>query len=350
MKKSICSLAFLPALFLLVSCEELFPSREPGSLSIHFANRLSSKASELPDSSRFILEVTGSGGTSVYRGTFGDCPDPLPVDPGTYHVSVRTCEFVAPAFDEPLFGDVQEAVVSSGSTVDVALVCHQVNAGIRLKIASDFLENYPKGMFFVRSDDGRLPYAYREQRIAYFNPGPVSVVLDDEGQQSVLYTRELEEREILTVAISAPGPASSSSGKITVAVDTSRTWTDDAYIIGSGTVSGMDGRDREHAMDVMTARSKTGAQGVWVYGYIIGNASPFLGTTSDTNLAIAGKTSATSKAVCLSVELKKGAVRDALNLVSHPSNLGRKIFLKGDIITYYGIPGVKNISECLLDQ
>ena len=112
----------------------------------------------------------------------------------------------------------------------------------------------------------------------------------------------------------------------------------------------MDGRDKEHAMDVMTARGKTGATGVWVYGYIIGNASPFLGTTSDTNLAIAGKTSATSKAVCLSVELKKGAIRDALNLVSHPSNLGRKIFVKGDIITYYGIPGVKNISECVMEQ
>ncbi len=47
---------------------------------------------------------------------------------------------------------------------------------------------------------------------------------------------------------------------------------------------------------------------------------------------------------------RKDAIRDALNLVSHPSNLGRKIFVKGDIITYYGIPGVKNISECVMDQ
>ena len=346
-------IAFLPAALiaaaLFSSCEELFPSREPGTLSIHFANRPVTKAADLPDSSRFILQVTGSGGKSVYEGTFGDCPDPLPVDPGTYHVSVRSRDFTAPAFDQPLYGDVQEAVVSSGSTVDVALVCHQLNAGIRLRIASDFLDNYPKGLFFVRSDDGRLPYAYREQRIAYFNPGPVSVVLDDDGEQSVLYTKDLAEREILTVAVSAPGPASSSSGRISVAVDTSRTWTEDQYIIGSGTVTAMDGRDREHAMDVTTARSKTGAKGVWVYGYIIGNASPFLGLSSETNLAIAGKTSVSSKAACLSVELKKGSIRDALNLVSHPGNLGRKIFVKGDIATYYGIPGVKEISECHLE-
>ena len=350
MKKRFFLPVALVAAALFSSCEELFPSREPGTLSIHFSNRALTKGADLPDSSQFILQVTGSDGVSVYDGLFGECPDPLPVDPDTYHVSVRSCDFKAPAFGQPLYGDSQEAVVSSGATVDVALLCHQLNAGIRLKIASDFLVNYPKGLFFVQSADGRLPYAYREQRIAYFHPGDVSVVLDDDGSQSILYTKDLAEREILTVAVSAPGPASSSSGKITVAIDTSRTWTDDRYIIGTGPVTAMDGRDKEHAMDVMTARGKTGATGVWVYGYIIGNASPFLGTTSDTNLAIAGKTSATSKAVCLSVELKKGAIRDALNLVSHPSNLGRKIFVKGDIITYYGIPGVKNISECVMDQ
>lgn len=349
MKKQLFFSVALAASLLLSSCEELFPSREPGSLVIHFASRPQTKA-ELPDSSKFLLRVTASDGGTVYDGPFGMCPDPLPVDPGTYHVSVRSCAFHAPSFDTPLYGDEQEAVVSSGATVDVALLCRQVNAGIRLKIASDFLTNYPKGLFFVRSEDGRLPYAYREQRVAYFNPGEVSVVLDDDGTQSVLYTKALEAREILTVSISTPGPASSSSGKISVAVDTSRIWTGEQYVIGSGTVSDRDGRDREHAMDVTTARGKTGMKEVWVYGYIIGNMSPFLAMTSETNLAIAGKTSVSSKSASLSVELKKGALRDALNLVAHPENLGKKVFLKGDIETYFAIPGVKNVTECYLDQ
>ena len=349
MKKQLFFSVALAASLLLSSCEELFPSREPGSLVIHFASRPQTKA-ELPDSSKFLLRVTASDGGTVYDGPFGMCPDPLPVDPGTYHVSVRSCAFHAPSFDTPLYGDEQEAVVSSGATVDVSLLCRQVNAGIRLKIASDFLTNYPKGLFFVRSVDGRLPYAYREQRVAYFNPGEVSVVLDDDGTQSVLYTKALEPREILTVSISAPGPASSSSGKISVAVDTSRIWTGEQYVIGSGTVSDRDGRDREHAMDVTTARGKTGMKEVWVYGYIIGNMSPFLGMTSETNLAIAGKASVSSKSASLSVELKKGALRDALNLVAHPENLGKKVFLKGDIETYFAIPGVKNVTECYLDQ
>ena len=41
-----------------------------------------------------------------------------------------------------------------------------------------------------------------------------------------------------------------------------------------------------------------------------------------------------------------GDVLDALNLVDHEENLGRQVFLKGDIVeAYYGIPGLQNITE-----
>lgn len=341
-------LAILPVF--LIACEDLFSSREPGNLVIHFSTRPSSKAADLPDSSAFLLRVLDEDGKTIYDGLFGDCPDPLQVDPGTYRVSVRSCTFSKPAFDMPLYGDDQDAVVSSGATVDVALTCRQLNAGIRLKIGPDFLTACPKGLFFVQSEEGRLQYAYREQRIAYFQPGNVSVMLDNEGQQDILYTRELEAREILTVAVSVPGSAASSSSRISVQVDTSRNWTGDAFVIGEGGGNRATGADKDHAMDVATARGKTGATGVWVYGYIVGCASPFLGSSSETNLAIAGKTTATSKASCMSVELKKGALRDALNMVKNPGNKGRKVFLKGDLATYYGMPGVKNVTEYVLDQ
>ena len=47
----------------------------------------------------------------------------------------------------------------------------------------------------------------------------------------------------------------------------------------------------------------------------------------------------------MSVKLPKGDVRAAINLVDHPEILGRKIYLKGDLIAaYYGIPGIENIT------
>ena len=346
MKKLRFSLLCLMMASLFVSCNGLLSRPDAGRLNIHFAGLPAVTRSDvtLPDSSAFLLTVIDDAGRAVYDGTFGDCPDPLEVDPGVYHVSVRSEDFSRPKFDCPVFGDEQVAVVSSGSTVDVALVCTQVNAGIRLKISSDFLTNCPRGLLFVQSADGRLQYAYKENRIAYFNPGPVDLQLENDGERSVLYSRNLEAREILTVAVAAPGDAASAGGHISVVVDTSRNWTGDEFVIGAGG-SSVTGKDPDHAMDVKTARGKTGATGVWVYGYIVGCTSPFLGLSSDTNLAIAGRTTVSSKDACLSVELKKGSLRDALNLVSHPDNKGRKVFLKGDIVTYYGIPGVKNITE-----
>lgn len=41
-----------------------------------------------------------------------------------------------------------------------------------------------------------------------------------------------------------------------------------------------------------------------------------------------------------------GDAREALNLVDNPSNLGRRILLKGNVVeAYYGMPGIKNITD-----
>ena len=46
------------------------------------------------------------------------------------------------------------------------------------------------------------------------------------------------------------------------------------------------------------------------------------------------------------MQLPTGSIRDELNLVDHPELLGRKVSLKGDIVeAYYGIPGIKNITD-----
>ena len=104
-----------------------------------------------------------------------------------------------------------------------------------------------------------------------------------------------------------------------------------------------------HPRHVITTH---GAVDVWVYGYIVGGDlsssrcsfdGPF---SSRTNIVLASKSSCRDKQSCLSVQLAKGDVRDALNLVDHPENLGRKIYLKGDIVaSYYGIEGLQGVSE-----
>ena len=70
---------------------------------------------------------------------------------------------------------------------------------------------------------------------------------------------------------------------------------------------------------------------------------------SNANIAIASRASVSDKDACLSVQLLKGDVRDALNLVDNPELLGRKVYMKGDIVeSYYGIPGIKNITDFVI--
>ena len=343
----------------LNSCESLVGDKSQGRIVIHFSEKqyASTKASwnELPDTNDFLLTVTDKEGELVYEGTYGNSPEELLVDPGTYNVSARSIDFRKPAFSAPEYGDDQCVVVSSGGVTDVTLICTQQNSGIKLRVSEDFKLAYPYGELYVGSEDGKLQYDYDESRIAYFNPGNVTVTLEESDKEYPLFTRSLAAREVLSVGLSAPeGRKQNSDGSISIVIDTTRNWTNYDYTVGSENSGG--GSDVDNAVDVATARTMAGAEDVWVYGYIVGSfkstsnivfEEPF---PSATNMAIAGKSSTTNKDSCLSVELKKGTLRDELNLLDHPENKGAKVFLKGDIYeAYYGIPGIKNITDYVIE-
>jgi len=333
-----------------VSCEGLFPE-EPGELCFAIEESPLTKGSSTPaklDTNNFILTVTDAAGRELYRGKYGDSPYNLIVDPGSYNIDLISSEFAEPAFDAPQYGDSRVVKVTAGATTCVALECAQINSGIKLNVNSDFLTSYPNGVLMLRSSEGRLIYGYSEKRIAYFKPGNVSLELSDGGKTSTLFTRQLSARQILVVNVSA-GTSSESRAGISVKVDTGRYWSSESFVIGSGSD---DGSDLSGAIGVSTAEANVGKTGVWVYGYIVGGdlsssrcsfTAPF---ASNTNIAIAEKSSCKEKEKCVSVQLAKGDVRDALNLVDNPGNLGRQVYIKGDIVEkYYGITGVQCVTE-----
>jgi len=333
---------------LCAGCNEWLVPSPQGEIRLCFEDSLrSTKASsEIPDTNAFLLKICDAKGSVLYEGAYGDSPESIMADPGSYSVSVRSREFSAPEFSAPQYGDDQVVVVSSGACSMVRLACAQVNSGVKMKISPDFLVNYPGGALFLKSAEGKLMYSYTEKRVAYFLPGSVSLMMTEGGVDKTLFTRTLEPREILSLRVSAPSPSATGAG-LSVSVDTSRVWTEDHYTIGSGAGSGP-----EDAMGVGDARQHIGEKEVWVYGYIVGGdmssskisfTAPF---TSKTNIAIATRSSTTDRDACMSVQLSKGPVRDALNLVDNPSLKGRSVYLKGDIVaSYYGIPGIQNITD-----
>lgn len=323
---------------------------------------------EIPDTNDFILKVSDAQGKVLYEGAYGDSPESLLVSGGSYTVAVHSIEFTTPGFSRPVYGDEQVVVVKAGMTVTVRLNCVLQNAGVRLQVAPDFLTSYPDGVLYLKAGDTRLMYGYSEKRIAYFKPGPVSLILYDQGADETLLTRTLDARTILTLSISAPYGGTAASSSITVAVDTAKVWSHDTFVIGGGTSGGSgssggtsgDDDDRgaeiDKAISVSDAASHIGEDEVWVYGYIVGGDLSTAGTTvktskltKATHLAIAARSSVTAKASCVSVELPKGPVRDALNLVDHPDLIGSRVYLKGSVVaSYFGTTGLKGVTDYVL--
>ena len=356
--------SMIALLLLPVSSCDLVSSREggKGSLSWRFSPSsavFSTRSSDaVVDTNNFILDIRSVSGEEIYSGPYHSSPETIDVAPGEYVVNARSMDFSAPQFAMPQYGDEQAVIVEAGKKTRCTLVCGLANCGIRRKIGSSFRDTYPDGRIYVESADGSLEYSENEKRIAYFRPGTVSVTLKNSGAERKLYSRDLAKKEVLTLGVSAPPPGEGgqeSGMEFEIAVDTTMTWIyDSAGTDGPG--GGNSASD--NAYNVGQALGHIGESGVWVYGYIVGGdltraaegvsfKGPF---SSRTNIVIASRSVVSSKSSCLSVQLSKESVRGAINLADHPGMLGRMVWLKGDIVeAYYGIPGLKNVTEYALE-
>ena len=306
---------------------------------------------EIPDTSDFILYVADPDGNVIYEGKYGDSPEVMNLAAGSYVVIAVSCEFRKPAFSLPQFGDEQCVVVPEGGVVNLRLLCRQMNAGVRLKVASGFLAAFPSSALLLRSQDGSLTYSYSEKRIAYFRPGNVSLVMTQGSEDKVLMTRRLESQEVLVlnVGVVADGGTDPSSSGVSIAIDTSRYWLNESYVIGGNNGKG-DSEDM--SLTVSQAKASVGEEDVWVSGYVVGGdltsasasfEAPF---TSRTNILLGSRSKTSDKESCIAVQLPSNEVRDRVNLVDNPGLLGKKVCFKGDIVeSYFGITGLKNVTD-----
>ncbi|MCR4859125.1 MAG: DUF4493 domain-containing protein [Bacteroidales bacterium] len=348
MKKLLHLLPLCAALLLPPSCQDLTRQTREGRLilSLTAPGATGTRSdSPSPDIGTFLLTVTDENGNVLYEGTFADSPETFDIPAGNYTVSAVSAPFSAPAYDSPQWGDTRVVSVAAGSAVAVNLVCGQTNSGLHLDIDKSFRNAFPNGRLTLKGAEGSLEHPYDETRTAYFKPGPVSVLLEDGGYVQGLFSRNLEACQILSVHVSANVEAL--SGGISLQLDTTRTYISEDYRFGD-----RGGNSVEDACDVGTARTRAGDKGVWVCGYIVGVATgtgkigftpPF---AKNTNLVLGERATTGDKDHCLSVELRSGPIREALNLQDHPELKGRKVYIKGDLVSaYYGIPGLKAPSD-----
>lgn len=352
-------LILLPLVLVAAACDDFgLPGNKDSQGELRWVldrDILTKAGEEIPDTNDFILTVRDASGTVLYEGNYGDSPEVMKTDPGSYTVSIVSIPFTSPAFARPQYGDEQVVVVPAGKSVTVKLRCTLQNAGIRLKIASDFLTSFPDGVLYVSQGSVKLKYQYSEKRIAYVKPGEVNVLLYNFGQFETLLTRSVQAKEILSIQLSAPSKEAARSS-ISVQLDTGKVWISDSFVIGGGGGSGSSSGDPGGAISVGDVPSHVGQSDVWVYGYIVGgdltsagNTVKTSGVSKNTHIALADRSSVTSKSSCLAVELPKGKVRDALNLVDHPDLVGCRVYVKGTLVeSYFSTNGMKGTNDFVL--
>lgn len=120
-----------------------------------------------------------------------------------------------------------------------------------------------------------------------------------------------------------------------------------------------DAGTKEKPYTIANVQAGATGTGVWVKGYIVGwidgktladgakfNAD---GVTVSSNVMLADAADAATTAKIIPVQLPSGEIRKAVNLQDNPANYKKEVLLKGNLVAYFGVPGLKEVSAAVID-
>lgn len=193
------------------------------------------------------------------------------------------------------------------------------------------------------------------------------IISDGTNELTVFRGKNLDNTDFNSASDIAVGDEVVVFGKLTKYVNGGNTTPEVAqgnYIVkitkGSGggggdtpTPSGTGDGSENNPYSVSAAIAKVEQAGVFVKAYIVGwvegqvytsGAHFDSNSSSATNILIAESATETNPEKCMPVQLPAGDIRNALNLKDNPGNYKKEVILYGDIIKYFGVPGLKNTS------
>lgn len=341
--------------FLLYGCSSfMLQEQEPGSITLSIAGMTPNfysdgmylKSDMDTDTNSFILTIYSTGGEKVYDGPYGERPQEIVVTPGGYDVGLYSRRFNPPMFDTPVFGDEQTIVVGENEQASVSFNCSQVNAGVKFTFANDFKAQFPGSGVYIGQGEEKLAYDYTQTKYAYVSTEEFQLLYNKGGVDTVLLEKQLNAGQMLNLKLTYSASRTTAS-VFKIEIDTTRDWVSYNYNVGLKIPTG--------ALSIAEAKERVGEKGVKVFGYIFGGdpstssirvGPPF---ESKTSIVIAPGMSERERSNMFVVELPSGSIRDALNLVNNPDNLGRPVVVTGSIVaSYYGYPGIKSTKSYAL--
>jgi len=120
--------------------------------------------------------------------------------------------------------------------------------------------------------------------------------------------------------------------------------------------TGGDGSENNPYTVTQVIAGATGSN-VWVKGYIVGSVtdkelkSAVFGSNpaSSTNILVAASADETDINKCVPVQLPSGDVRSKVNLSDNPGNYKAEITMKGNLQTYFTVPGIRTVTAVKIE-
>lgn len=298
------------------------------------------------DTNSYILSIYSTEGEKIYDGAYGGRPEEITVTPGGYEIALYSQRFNPPSLDTPVFGDTHTIVVSENEQAKVSFICRQINAGIKLAFSDGFKAKFPGSGVIIAQGKKRLQYDYEQKKYAYVSAEPFQIIYNNSGVDTTLLEKTLDSGQMLSMRLEYNASKSTAS-VFKIDIDTARVWFGYNYNVGLKIPTG--------AVSIEEAKEMIGQKNVKVFGYILGGdvttttvrvGPPF---EMKSSFVIASSVSERNRNNMMVVELPSGPIRDALNLVNNPDNLGRPIVVTGTIVSaYYGYPGIKSTKSYTL--
>ena len=88
------------------------------------------------------------------------------------------------------------------------------------------------------------------------------------GTDRIIMVRELLPRDMVTLSVTVADEVQHRGG-MSIVVDTSRVWMEDACVLGG---DGSSGTQADDALSITEAVKSAGREDVWVCGYIVGGS------------------------------------------------------------------------------
>ncbi len=187
---------------------------------------------------------------------------------------------------------------------------------------------------------------------------------ENNSQEVVVRGENLTEVIVATLKegshFSATGTLTAEGGTLTIAVTATEAGAfKDTLILTSGSVVkkaeitanviklvGNGTEESPYTVADVIALNNSQSEAAWVKGYIVGTVNyknnrvetPYINTM----VALADTKELTTDSIFIPVALPDGEIRTAVNLEDNAENLGMLLTVKGNLVAYFSMPGVKN--------